>query len=128
MKYEKTAKRLSMALERKGMRAAELSKLSGVGKSSISQYLKGKHAPGNVSAGKMADVLNVNPVWLIGFDVPMITPQKHPGEMGYAAESISLDMQEAAEKIELLNEKNRKRVLKYMESLYQVQIADEELL
>ncbi len=127
MKFEKTAKRLSMALERKGMKAIELSKLSGVGKSSISQYLKGKHAPGNISAGKMAQVLSVNPVWLMGYDVPMITPLKHPGEMGYVAESISLDMQEASAKIELLNENNRKRVLQYMESLYQIQAAEEEL-
>lgn len=127
MKFEKTAKRLSMALERKGMKPIELSKLSGVGKSSISQYLKGKHAPGNISAGKMALILNVNPVWLIGYDVPMITPQKHPGEIGYAAEAIALDMQEASAKIELLNEENRKKVLQYMENLYQIQSAEEEL-
>ncbi|MFR6462050.1 MAG: helix-turn-helix domain-containing protein [Anaerostipes hadrus] len=42
-----------------------------VSKASISQYLNGSHAPSNISSGKMAKILNVNPVWLMGFDVPM---------------------------------------------------------
>ncbi|MFR2169682.1 MAG: hypothetical protein ACLS54_03025 [Anaerostipes hadrus] len=37
----------------------------------MSQYLNGSHAPSNISSGKMAKILNVNPVWLMGFDVPM---------------------------------------------------------
>ena len=66
-----TSKRLSEALSLAGMRAQELADRSGVGKASISQYLSGYHSPSNISAGKMAKVLGVDPLWLMGFDVPM---------------------------------------------------------
>lgn len=71
MKYPETAKRLSVALDRIHISQQELSDLSGVSKFSISQYINGSHCPSNISSGKMAKVLKVNPVWLMGFDVPM---------------------------------------------------------
>lgn len=79
MQYQVTAQRLRDALNRAGLRAQDLSNRSGIGKSSISQYLSGSHAPSNKSAGAMAEVLGVNPVWLMGFDVPMNAPLV-PGE------------------------------------------------
>lgn len=72
MKNEITAKRIALALEANNMKAQELADRSGVSKVSISQYINGTHAPSNVSAGKMASVLGVSPVWLMGFDVPML--------------------------------------------------------
>lgn len=69
MKHELTAKRLNEALQNTGITAQELSRRSGVNKASISQYRNGTHAPSNISAGKMAKALNVNPLWLMGFDV-----------------------------------------------------------
>lgn len=71
MKHELTAKRLKQAMALANMKAQELADRSGVSKVSISQYVNGTHAPSNISAGKMAAVLDVDPVWLIGFDVPM---------------------------------------------------------
>lgn len=71
MKHKETAKRLQEALSRKNLRAQDLSNLSGVAKASISQYINGTHKPSNVSAGKMGEVLEVDPLWLMGFDVPM---------------------------------------------------------
>ena len=72
MKNPITAQRLSTALSNANMIPQELANASGVSKASISQYLNGSHAPSNISSGKMAKVLNVNPVWLMGFDVPII--------------------------------------------------------
>lgn len=66
-----TAKRLSLALSNMNMIPQALSNASGVNKSSISQYLNGSHSPSNISSEKMAKILNVNPLWLMGFDVPM---------------------------------------------------------
>lgn len=70
MKNPVTAKRLRQAMDEMGMKAVELSEKSGLGKSSISQYMNGSHSPSNISAGKMGKVLRVNPLWLMGFDVP----------------------------------------------------------
>ena len=70
MKNAETARRLQDALDRKGMTAAELAKKSGVSKASISQYINGTHAPSNISSAKMAEVLGVNALWLMGFELP----------------------------------------------------------
>lgn len=71
MKNEKTAKRLAIALSSANMKPQELSDRSGVSKSSISQYINGSHSPSNISSGKIAKILDVNPLWLMGFDVEM---------------------------------------------------------
>lgn len=71
MKYKKTAHRLNKILNLRNMKPQDLCNKSGVSKSSISQYINGSHMPSNLSAGKMAKVLNVDPLWLMGFDVDM---------------------------------------------------------
>lgn len=76
MKNPITAHRLSTALSNANMIPQELANASGVSKASISQYLNGSHSPSNISSGKMAKILNVSPVWLMGFDVPMLVPDK----------------------------------------------------
>lgn len=81
MKHKLTAKRIQLALSNANMKSQELSNLSGVQKSSISQYVNGSHVPGNINAGKMSDVLNVNPLWLMGFDVPMVIEEKNTPQM-----------------------------------------------
>lgn len=69
---EKSSKRIRQALEMNDMKQQELADKSGVSKNSISQYLSQRSIPSNISAGKMATVLGVNPMWLMGYDVPMI--------------------------------------------------------
>lgn len=71
MKHEITALRLREALTLCNMIPKELSVKSGVSESSISQYVNGSHAPSNISSEKMASVLCVDSMWLMGFDVPM---------------------------------------------------------
>ena len=71
MKHELTAKRLQIAMNNVNITAQGLSNKSGVAKASISQYVNGSHKPSNISSGKMAMILNVNPLWLMGFNVPM---------------------------------------------------------
>ena len=75
MKNEITAKRLIEALNDNNMKAQELADIAKINKSSISQYVNGSHAPSNFSAGKMAAVLGVNPVWLMGYDAPKYVDQ-----------------------------------------------------
>ena len=70
MKYEITSRRLKEALNDNNMKPQELADVSGVNKSSISQYINGSHAPSNTSSGRMASVLHVSPLWLMGFDTP----------------------------------------------------------
>ena len=48
------------------MTQAELSALSGIGKSSISQYLSGKNEPNYANIKKLAEALQVNESFLDG--------------------------------------------------------------
>ena len=70
LKNKITALRLKEVLSELNMKPQELADRSGVNKASISQYLSGSHAPSNISSGKMGKVLKVEPMWLMGFDVP----------------------------------------------------------
>lgn len=63
-----TAKRLMEAMN--GLKAVEVCEMSGVSKYSISQYMHGKNAPDNANATKLGKALGVNPLWLMGYDVP----------------------------------------------------------
>lgn len=76
MKYEVSAKRLKEAMNDKNLKAVDLAAKSGVGKSAISHYTSGRYCPHNKNAVALANVLNVNPLWLMGFDVPKPHPEK----------------------------------------------------
>lgn len=63
--------RLNEAMLKRGINATELSKLTGLNKSSVSRYLSGENIPRSLAIGKMAKALRVNPAWVLGYDVPM---------------------------------------------------------
>ena len=65
------AERLRMALDFRNMKASELSELTGINKSTISQYLSKEYEPKRDRIELFAKTLNVNEAWLIGYDVPM---------------------------------------------------------
>lgn len=65
------ADRIKYALDRKGMKQADLVSLTGIGKSSISTYLSGEYEPKQRNIYKIAKALDVNEAWLMGEDVQM---------------------------------------------------------
>jgi len=67
------AERLRMALDFRNMKATELSELTGINKSTISQYLSNEYVAKRDRIELFAKILNVNEAWLIGYDVPMET-------------------------------------------------------
>ena len=71
MKYPEVSKRLTFAMNERGIKAVELSERSGVSKASISQYTNGTHCPSNKMALQLAQVLRVNPLWLMDLDDDM---------------------------------------------------------
>lgn len=71
MEKETFANRLNAALTIRGLKPAELSKISGISKSSISEYLKGKFKPRQDGVYILSKSLNVSEPWLMGYDVSM---------------------------------------------------------
>jgi len=70
------AKRLKQSMDEKKMKATELSQVSGIGKSDISNYLKGKYRPKQEKIFLLALALDVDPVWLGAIDLQMQTSKK----------------------------------------------------
>lgn len=62
------AERLSATLKAKRVKPIELSRLCGINKSTISQYLSCKYMPKQDSVTKIAEALKVSPLWLLGYD------------------------------------------------------------
>lgn len=72
---KRASKNLNKILNAIGMSPVELSKYSGVSKSALNHYLKGDLVPSQENAEKMAAVLKVNPLWLMGIQKNMISDQ-----------------------------------------------------
>lgn len=71
MIIEKTAKRLADAMDFRDIKQAELSRLTGIRASSLSDYLNGKYVPKQDKIDLLARALNITPSWLLGYDVSM---------------------------------------------------------
>jgi repressor LexA len=63
--------RLRTAMELRGLKQVDLTKRTGISKSTMSQYLSGKFMPKSHGIYKLALALNVNEAWLMGYDVDL---------------------------------------------------------
>lgn len=111
--------RLRLAMDLKDMRAIELSEKTGIPKSAISQYLSGYAKPKQDRIYLIAKALDINEVWLMGYDVPM--ERQTGGENGQKESLADTEYQEAcvkaSELFSQLSEEERKQVLAYGEFL-----------
>lgn len=64
--------RLREGLDRQGITQTELARRSGISKSSISRYVKGDWEGKQEAVYALAQALEVNEAWLMGYDVPPV--------------------------------------------------------
>lgn len=69
--------RFQDALVIRDMKQADITRLTGINRSSISQYASGKFEPKQDKIDLISQALRVNPVWLRGYDVPMERVSKY---------------------------------------------------
>ena len=72
----KLIQRLKNVMDKKEISPAELSRLSGITPSSISDYLTGKYEPKQDKIDLIARALNISPAWLMGYDSERSTRKK----------------------------------------------------
>ncbi|NMP43559.1 helix-turn-helix transcriptional regulator [Enterococcus faecalis] len=63
--------RLKEALTAKNIKPSDLAKKTGIGKSSISDWLAGRYEAKQDKVYRIADALDINEAWLMGQEVPM---------------------------------------------------------
>lgn len=68
---ESFASRLNTAMKNNKIKQIELSRMTGLDKSLISNYLKGTYQAKQSNLHLIASALNVSEAWLMGYDVPM---------------------------------------------------------
>jgi transcriptional regulator with XRE-family HTH domain len=68
--------RIKKALSIRGMKQSELCEKTKIPKSALSEYISGAYEPKQDRVFLIAQALDVDPVWLMGFDVPMEKERK----------------------------------------------------
>ena len=63
--------RLNYAISIRNIRPVELAEKTKIGKSRISSYMSGRYKAKQEGVCLLANALDVNPVWLMGYDAPM---------------------------------------------------------
>lgn len=104
------ANRLNTAMRIRNIKASELSEITGISKSSLSEYINGKYEAKQDGVYLLAKALNVNEAWLMGLDVPM---ERNDFRMasynGVDTEGLDEDdIQEINRFVEFLKQKKKK--------------------
>lgn len=118
--------RLLYAMNANGVKAADLSKRTGLSKAQISQYVNGVYEAKQQALYKLAVALNVSEAWLMGHDVPMgrLLVSKSQ-EQTTMFEQVQLYFgSEAVEMMQLflqLNEQGKKRAIQSVSDLIEIE-------
>ena len=70
MKIDTFANRLQIALFLNNMKQSDLVKKTNIDKTLLNKYIKGVSETSNEKLALLAENLNVNEMWLLGYDVP----------------------------------------------------------
>lgn len=79
--------KMSEAMEAREIKATDLAKMTGIPKSTISNYMTGRMAPKRGNLHKIALALNVQEAWLLDYDVAMDRPATRDE---YAEETLKM--------------------------------------
>ena len=91
------AHRLKYAIKIRDVRPVDISKVTGISKTNLSCYMSGKYEAKQDGVEILAKVLDVNPVWLMGYDVPM--DRNYEKDKIIEINVINLNTNEVIEKI-----------------------------
>lgn len=78
MEKVKCSERIKEALSIKNLKASDLCNMTGISKSTMSQYISGLYEPKQDRVWLICKALHVDEAWLMGYDVPMEKPDRFP--------------------------------------------------
>lgn len=116
-------KRLESAMRMSNMRQVDLSKLSGIPKGQLSQYMTGKYVPKKSTLKRIADTLGVSELWLMGYDVPMTAETDPETVRNQVIADITLRMQtdnqykDAVLKLDKLDQKQLAAIVAILDTM-----------
>lgn len=111
---ETIANRIKLGLTIRNMKQSELVEKTKIGKSSISTYISGAYEPKQRNIYKIAQALNVNEAWLMGYDVPMERTTDTNNHIEY---KLSKEEQQHIDDLRALNDLGKNKVITYTKDL-----------
>lgn len=120
--------RLITAMEARNMKAADLSRLTGLSKPRISQYVNGTYEAKQQALYALSKALNVSEAWLMGYDTEMEKNQdeKHLGEELELIEKLqSLYGKNAVKMLELFIQLNEQGQQKAIDNISDLTLIDQ---
>ena len=113
--------RLKEALRLKHISQKELSDRTGISKSNITHYINGRNMPKREYLLNIANVLEVNFMWLLGHDAPIDPPSKQKISTEQIIETMRVYYGEGAGRMItnylMLNEYGQLKVADYIQTL-----------
>lgn len=102
------SQRLKEIMNRKGVRACEVTAATGISPSQMSHYLKGDYDPKQITLVKLSRFFEVNELWLTGYDVD---EKRYPS-------TINGIKKEIVEYLENLNEQELSRIKNFIKEYF----------
>lgn len=93
------AQRIREGLAIRDMTQADLCRITGIGKSAMSQYANGGILPRQDRTYLIAKALNVSEAWLMGFDVPIDRQQPTPATEDGLEDPLDKQLMEYVKKL-----------------------------
>lgn len=137
MKVSNSKERLFELMNTYNLNQTEFCKKTGIQKSALSNYLNGDRVPRQDQLSLIADAFNVDPAWLMGYDVPMyLRPLMKAYERGDFVRSITDDEIDVLKKIRALEatyspeqiERGLEFISLYQNAIPEIQAAVDGLL
>lgn len=121
--------RFNKAISMQNIKPIDLANKTGLSKSTISHYMSGYTKPKSDKLYILAHALNVNPTWLMGFDVPIErNSQAVSGEI--TLYNVHCETRNEADLIlthRKLTDLSKKKVESYISTLFDLEVAETEL-
>lgn len=108
------SERLKEAMTIRNLIPADLVRMTGIDKGSISNYLNGRYTAGQINTDKLSSALNVSISWLMGFDTPM-SKKSFSNQL-----EISPERQEIIDKLLDLSDENFQKIQKTLLDILEI--------
>ena len=119
MKISNSKERIQELMSYFGINQTELCKRTSLQKSALSNYLNGDREPRQDQISLIADPFNINPAWLMGYDVSMFMEPAATSSPAALADSLRKDEQDLLSYYNLLDAEDRAEVRGYAKGLVQ---------
>lgn len=113
------ASRIKEGMQKIDFKAADLVKITGISKATISQYLSGEYEPSREKAESIAKALHVTEAWLMGYDV-------QPARKG-DFEPLNGKQKEMLKMFNDCSKDSQNRIMAFTKNVYEMEQAEQSI-